>query len=130
MGMKDGSGDLDFSEFDDQDSEESESREESELSEERASKSEQVDSSTETDEYPYFVRRSAVMDERDNRVELHLRQKVVDEEVEFRRELAEELDVSEVSKTDAREFAILAAYKNPELVAKLMEEEGYDHWSG
>jgi len=30
-----------------------------------------------------------------------------------------------VSKTDAREFALLAAYEHPEKVAALMKEEGF-----
>jgi len=43
----------------------------------------------------------------------------------FRNELAEHLDVNEVSKTDAREFALLAAFENPERVAELMRDEGF-----
>lgn len=37
----------------------------------------------------------------------------------------EELGASEVSKTDAREFALLAAFQYPERVAELMREEGF-----
>lgn len=77
------------------------------------------------DHYPYFIRRSNVGDERDTRLEIHVRDKVADQESAFRNELAEHLDVNEVSKTDAREFALLAAYQHPEQVAELMQEEGF-----
>jgi hypothetical protein len=77
------------------------------------------------DEYPYFVRRNNVGDERDTRLELHVRDKVADREAEFRSELAEQLGTSEIAKTDAREFALLAAFRHPERVAELMEDEGF-----
>lgn len=91
----------------------------------RASKtgSKVADSGAET--YPYFVRRNNVGDEREKRLEIHVRDKVADQEAEFRNELAQHLDVSEVSKTDAREFALLVAFHNPERVAELMREEGF-----
>lgn len=82
-------------------------------------------SSPSTDEYPYFVRRSNVGDERDTRLEIHVRDEVADREAAFRRELAERLGASEVSKTDAREFALLAAFRCPDRVAELMREEGF-----
>lgn len=78
-----------------------------------------------TNEYPYFVRRSNVGDERDTRLEIHVRDKVADQEAEFRSELAELLGANEVSKTDAREFALLTAFQHPERVADLMQEEGF-----
>lgn len=77
------------------------------------------------EEYPYFVRRNNVGDERDTRLELHVRDKVTDREAAFRSELAERLGASEVSKTDAREFALLVAFQQPERVAELMREEGF-----
>lgn len=78
-----------------------------------------------TEKYPYFVRRSNVGDERDTRLEIHVRDKIADQEPNFRNELAEHLGVNEVAKTDAREFALLAAFHNPERVAELMEDEGF-----
>lgn len=78
------------------------------------------------DTYPYFVRRSNVGDERDTRLEIHVRDKVADREAQFRHALAERLGASDVSKTDAREFALLAAFENPDTVARLMREEGFD----
>ena len=86
---------------------------------------ESTDESPSVDQYPYFIRRSNVGDERDTRLEIHVRDKVADQESTFRNELAEHLDVNEVSKTDAREFALLAAYQHPEQVAELMQEEGF-----
>ncbi|WP_144905857.1 acyl-CoA dehydrogenase [Halobellus captivus] len=83
----------------------------------------QEDPATET--YPYFVRRSNVGDERDTRLEIHVRDEVATQEAQFRTALAEHLDTDEVSKTDAREFALLAAFENPESVAELMRDEGF-----
>jgi len=76
--------------------------------------------------YPYFVRRNNVGDERDTRLEIHVRDKVAEGEAQFRHALAAELGASDVSKTDAREFALLAAFRHPERVAELMREEGFD----
>ena len=76
--------------------------------------------------YPYFVRRSNVGDERDTRLEIHVRDKVAEGEAEFRHALATELGATDISKTDAREFALLAAFRHPERVAELMREEGFD----
>lgn len=78
-----------------------------------------------TEEYPYFVRRNNVGDERDTRLEIHVRDKIADQEGEFRNKLANQLGVNEVSKTDAREFALLAAFHHPERVAELMQDEGF-----
>ena len=80
---------------------------------------------TQQREYPYFIRRNNVGDEREKRLEIHVRQKVADQEAEFRNKLAAELETSEVSKTDAREFALLAAFEHPEQVAELMRQEGF-----
>jgi hypothetical protein len=80
---------------------------------------------TQQGEYPYFIRRNNVGDERDKRLEIHVRQKVVNQEAEFRNKLASELETGEISKTDAREFALLAAFEYPQQVAELMREEGF-----
>jgi len=86
---------------------------------------ESTTATTSIEQYPYFVRRSNVGDERDTRLEIHVRDKVADREAAFRNELAEQLGTNEVSKTDAREFALLAAFQHPERVAELMAEEGF-----
>lgn len=138
--FKSGSGDLDFGEAESDEKEASAVENEPEESSPSANEqsttkpsqsSFQTDSlssqpdSTSTPKYPYFVRRNNVGDERDNRLEIHVRDKVIDREAAFRRELAEQLGVGEISKTDLREFALLDAYHNPERIAERMQEEGF-----
>lgn len=91
----------------------------------RSSDNSKSDTDTKAEKYPYFVRRSKVGDERDIRLEVHVRKKINEQEPDFRSELAEQLDTDEVSKTDAREFALQYAYQNPEDVAELMRDEGF-----
>lgn len=138
--FKSGSGNLDFGENESNEEEKETSREATEheepsypdSGEQSTSKPPQQspsqtdrspDQSNPTEKYPYFVRRSNVGDERDNRLEIHVRDKVIDREAGFRRELAEQLGVGEISKTDIREFALLDAYHNPERIAERMREE-------
>lgn len=132
--FKSGSGDLDFGGDDESDENPTESA--SESPPDSSSSNDGAATGTEpagdedatesqTTEYPYFVRRNNVGDERDTRLELHVREKVTEREAEFRNELAVRLDTNEVSKTDAREFALLAAFQNPERVAELMREDGF-----
>lgn len=80
---------------------------------------------TPSGEYPYYIRRSNIGDERDKQLELHIRDTVTNDEPTFRNRLADELDVDEVAKTDAREAALLFAFQNPETVADILREEGY-----
>lgn len=82
-------------------------------------------SDTGAHQYPYFVRRSNVGDERDNRLEIFARDEVVSREAEFRSRLATELGADDIAKTDAREYALLAAFDNVEDVAELMRGDGY-----
>lgn len=141
--FKNGSGNLDFGANDSDDEEdtdppaettETEEPARSEADEQTTTQSSQpssatTDSSTNTsdttEKYPYFVRRNNVGDERDNRLEIHVRNKVIEREAAFRSELAEQLGVDEVPKTDAREFALLAAYQHPKRVAERMQEDGF-----
>jgi len=90
-----------------------------------ASSETESDSAEESPTYPYFVRRSNVGDERDTRLEIHVRDDVADTETEFLNNLAEELGTTDVAKTDAREYALVLAHERPELVAELMQEDGY-----
>lgn len=132
--FKKGSGSLNFGEEEPDDESESvepsneESREIEETSPQSSSAGTPVESSSTT--YPYFVRRSSVTDERDNRLEIHIRDEVADREREYRNALADELGTGSVPKTDAREFALKLAYEHPEKVAELMEEEGYGELDG
>lgn len=145
--FKSGSGNLDFGGDDDETAESESNTSESEeapgsetqsASEEPAAETDRTPdrntnseatesqtSSDDTPEYPYFVRRNNVGDERDTRLEIHVRDNVAAQESEFRNKLAEHLDANEIAKTDAREFALLAAFENPEAVAELMEDEGF-----
>jgi hypothetical protein len=138
--FKNGAGNLDFG-ADDNDEEESptetapsenpsnadtDEQTTSQPSQQSSSKtSNSIDNSDSAEKYPYFVRRSNVGDERDNRLEVHVRNKVTEREAAFRNELAEQLGVGEIPKTDAREFALLDAYQHPERVAERMQEEGF-----
>lgn len=121
--MKDGSGDLDFGKSSSDQSSEQQAESNTQQSERQRSVEDRTPATG--SEYPYFVRRNKVGDERTERLELHLREQVAAKEAEFRSTLAEQLGTDEVSKTDAREFALLAAFENPALVADLMVEEGY-----
>lgn len=150
--FKNGAGNLDFgaNETDEKEDEEMEEKENESSSETTPSKErpDSADSDTEEqsssqpaqqsspqpsgspgtaagEKYPYFVRRSNVGDERENRLEIYVRNKVAKQEADFRSELAEQLGVGEVPKTDAREFALLDAYHHPERVAERMQEEGF-----
>lgn len=152
--MKDGSGDLDFG-SDDEDREEGDSGEmhKSQPSRETADQdgqahspdgSEQAGSDTRDEsagvgspggaprqtgrreEYPYFVRRNNVTDERSRRLECHVRPEVAQRESDFRSRVAAALGTDSVSKTDAREFALKFAFENPDAVAELMRDEGFD----
>jgi hypothetical protein len=80
---------------------------------------------TTSEKYPYFVRRNTVGEERDHRMELHVRPEIADGESDYRSDLAEALGTDEVAKTDAREAALKIAYQNPELAAEVMKDEGY-----
>jgi hypothetical protein len=75
-------------------------------------------------QYPYFVRRDKVGDERSERIELRLRSEVMDMESPFIRDL-ENILGGDVSKTDAREFAMKVGFENPEKVAELMRDDGF-----
>lgn len=97
----------------------------SEESSDRENDVQTIQNTTGHSDYPYFVRRNNVGDERDIRLEIHVRDRVAAQEASFRSEVAKELGVSEISKTDAREFALLAAFEHPEKVAELMREEGF-----
>ncbi|MGQ3414545.1 acyl-CoA dehydrogenase [Natrinema versiforme] len=147
--MKDGSGNLDFGDSDSSEEEESTEskppggpiddsqpdrgrsgsssiRSESKPDQPGTSSTSTNESEQDKHKYPYFVRRSKVLDERDERIEAHLREVVTDQESDFRSELADELETNgNIPKSDAREFALLYAFENPEGVAELMREEGF-----
>jgi hypothetical protein len=129
--FKKGSGSLDFGDSDEESQDDVETTSnETEAGNSRATSERDVSRSTEpesgeSDEYPYFVRRSGVTDERSNRLEIHVRDEIADQEREYLNEVADELETGNVAKTDAREFALKLAFEHPEEVAELMEDEGY-----
>lgn len=141
--MKKGSGNLDFGGNEDEPDDDSESEplvadsNDEITSQSQSSTADRDDTNTNSEpestttstsdvqEFPYFVRRSNVLDERDKRIEAHLREEVTNQESEFRNALADVLETNEVAKSDAREFALKFAFENPEGVAELMREEGY-----
>lgn len=145
--FKNGSGNLDFGSNDEpeEDSEAEKKGDNEQVQSEPTGKVEATQAKTETEresdvqdselvdangadsgrKYPYFVRRSKVGDERDNRLEVFARDKVVSQESEFRNKLADQLGTDSVAKTDAREYALITAFKNVEEVADRMREDGY-----
>ncbi len=140
--FKSGSGNLDFGGSDETDEEdetpaettetqtedekpESKPREQTSSTAPTQGATEEAAAGSPPEEYPYFVRRNNVGDERDTRLEIHVRDKVADQETEFRNTLANQLGMNEISKTDAREFALLAAFHHPKRVAELMRNEGF-----
>lgn len=141
MTFKQGAGDLDFGEEDEEESSGSEDHEvmsgepehvgarDDPVSEEPEQTTTKDDSSTSSpsDRFPYLVRRQKTLDEREKRFEVHARAKVMDKETEFRRALKKELGWDGVEKTDAREYGLMFAYNHPEKVADLMREEGAEH---
>lgn len=147
--MKPGSGSIDFEKEDEseEDTEQDEVTEEEEIpfaepqsdtdsiepqgesGDQTNESSDVVGNENQKNRYPYFVRRENVADERPSRLEIFVRENVKDEEANYREELAEHLGTDKVLKTDAREFALLLAFKHPEKVAELMREEGYNELS-
>jgi hypothetical protein len=73
---------------------------------------------------PYKLRRSRVNEGRDQ-VPFFLRDEVVEEESELQDSL-EDLLGEDVYKSDYREAAMVVAQRNPELVAEVLREWGYD----
>lgn len=73
---------------------------------------------------PYKLRRSRVNEGRDQ-VPFFLREEVVEGESELQDSL-EELLGEDVYKSDYREAAMILAQRNPELVAEVLREWGYD----
>lgn len=73
---------------------------------------------------PYKLRRDKVNEGREQ-VPYFLREDVIDAEDEFQDTL-EELLGEDVYKSDYREAAMVVAQRNPELVAEVLREWGYD----
>lgn len=76
------------------------------------------------DSIPYILRRDKVNEDREQ-VPFFLREKVIDSEDELHDSL-EALLGEDVFKSDYREAAMIVAQRNPELVAEVLREWGYD----
>lgn len=133
--MKAGSGGLDFSNSDDEadnkkdagvEADESSGVGDSEAGSTTETPTTDVDPTPSAQQYPYFVRRTNVGDERNTTLHFPVRDEIAAAESEFRHQLAAELGTEEVAKTDVKEFALKFAFNHPEAVAELMEAEGYD----
>ena len=73
---------------------------------------------------PYKLRRAKVNEGREQ-VPYFLREEIIDAESDLQDTLEELLDES-VYKSDYREAAMVVAQRNPELVAEVLREWGYD----
>ena len=73
---------------------------------------------------PYKLRREKVNEGREQ-VPYFLREEIIDAEDDLQNEL-EELLGEDVYKSDYREAAMVVAQRNPELVAEVLREWGYD----
>ena len=146
MGLKSGSRDagLDESEEEDDQPQEDESPavdaldeepgrvedRETERRQEEPSTSEARDASPESSQrptmssIPYKLRREKVNEGREQ-VPYFLREEIIDAEDNLQNEL-EDLLGEDVYKSDYREAAMVVAQRNPELVAEVLREWGYD----
>lgn len=77
------------------------------------------------DDIPWVYTRGNVKQDRDM-VQFYLRRFVQNAEHEFVDAVADELG-TDVSKTDVREAAYVAAMRNPDLVAEELERWGFEH---
>lgn len=122
--MKDGPGSDPFSDDEDQDDGD-------EATTESKSESDPETPETEmntTEKYPYVLRRDTVKDERDNEHVAFLRDEFADLEQDIVSDVADELDmrVKDVSVTDIREAMVQVASENPERMAEVLLDWGYD----
>lgn len=103
---------------------------ETERQQEASRTSEPTDASDETthrptmSSIPYKLRREKVNEGREQ-VPYFLREEIIDAEDDLQAEL-EDLLGEDVYKSDYREAAMVVAQRNPELVAEVLREWGYD----
>ena len=140
MGLKSGSRDsgLDDSDDDAEQAVEQEQAERQVEDEETTTSTQTNEASSETssgesktgsqrptmDSIPYKLRRDKVNEGREQ-VPYFLRQEIIDAEADLQDTL-EELLGENVYKSDYREAAMVVAQRNPELIAEVLREWGYD----
>lgn len=76
------------------------------------------------EDLPYLLRRDSVNSDR-RQISFFIRDELLDSEDEYE-ETLEEILGEEVYRSDAREASLLVARRNPELVADVLREWGYD----
>ncbi|SEL96673.1 hypothetical protein [Haloferax larsenii] len=103
---------------------ESESEPETKPKSESESESQSTSQRPTMDSIPYKLRRNKVNEGREQ-VPYFLREEVIDGEAELQDTL-EELLGENVYKSDYREAAMVVAQRNPELIAEILREWGYD----
>jgi flagellar biosynthesis/type III secretory pathway M-ring protein FliF/YscJ len=74
---------------------------------------------------PYKFKRDGVMDGR-KEIPFYLREDVIEDEDEFISQLKEFVG-EDIPKADAREAAMMVAHRNPEKVAAVLRDWGFDH---
>ena len=137
MGLKSGSRDAGLDDKEDTDPEEArdttptEAATEHEEAEEREIDGSSTDESAQSEStrptmqsIPYKLRRDRVNEGREQ-VPFFLRENVIDAEDELQNSLETMLG-EDVYKSDYREAAMIVAQRNPELVAEVLREWGYD----
>lgn len=134
MGLKSGSRDADLDESTDSDPDESVTRPPDSDTANADSSAETETRSTDATDHdtsrparsslPYVVRREKVNAGREQ-VPFFLREHVIDGESELQNDL-ETILGEDVYKSDYREAAMVVAQRNPELLAEVLREWGYD----
>ena len=137
MGLKSGSRDAGLDDEEEADPEEAsettptEAATEHEEAEERETDESSTDESAQSEStrptmqsIPYKLRRDRVNEGREQ-VPFFLRENVIDAEDALQNSLEEMLG-EDVYKSDYREAAMIVAQRNPELVAEVLREWGYD----
>lgn len=121
--MKSGAGDDPFAE--ESDVEAAESSEEPEVGESMVEEPAEPSSGSQgLEDIPYKFRRDRVKDDREP-MTIFLQEETEKSMREFYSDLEAEVD-EQVSKIDAHEAAVIAAQRNPEIVAEVLREWGYD----
>ncbi|WP_227015803.1 hypothetical protein [Haloarcula sp. JP-L23] len=128
--MKEGPG-SDLFVDDEPDSDPDDADSDSEDADTRASATTDSDTSTSstTTGIPYTVRRQTVKEDRTHELAIFARDEFQELEDEVRRAVADELGMSpgNVPVTDIREAYIEVARRNPEDMAAVLDEWGYEH---
>jgi hypothetical protein len=131
--MKEGTGSDPFAEDDEGQEEKSQEPDQVATEAESSDPSSEEEPETTTSEneaqFPYVIRRQRVKDERNNELVAFARDEYAEMEDDVHEAVAEELGMREkkVSLLDLREAFIQHAHNDPEAVAAILEDWGYEH---